>query len=444
MDASSPRAERTVLRRIRARMSDASVSDQSPEEPSSRPYAPRWNSSGRRSGSAPRSSTRAATSVWSPPSYSAHSSQSIQATTSSRTGEPCRLRLHGTPANLSTPERAKLCDSCVCSSASRLTQNRPISRSRGQVVEVRAGAKTTSGGSSDRELNDWQVKPIGPSAVSAVTTVTPEAKWPRTSRIRRGSTGSGTSAAAATVPANHRSAGGRRPGDGAAARAVQGTGQLVPDGLLGHRGRGEDCVEVEPRAHAGLLEHVDQLLGGDVAAGARRERAAAEAADGGVQLGDPGLDGGERIRLTGAAGVVEVHADGDARAGAADRVEQLHDAQRRRRPDGVAEAELVRAGGDRGPRDVDRAADRRPAVERAVPGRGDDDLQRAAGTVREPGDLTDRADRLGGGATGVGAAVPVGGAHHVLEVGHAGVDGAAGSAGVGDQRRPVHVAPAGE
>ena len=41
-------------------------------------------------------------------------------------------------------------------------QNRPMARSCGQVRDVRPGAKTTSGGSSDSELNDWQVKPIGP------------------------------------------------------------------------------------------------------------------------------------------------------------------------------------------------------------------------------------------------------------------------------------------
>ena len=64
--------------------------------------------------------------------------------------------------------------------------------------EVRDGAKTTSGGSSDSELNDWQVKPSGPSTVSAVTTVTPEAKWPRTSRMTPGSTGAGSCAAAVT------------------------------------------------------------------------------------------------------------------------------------------------------------------------------------------------------------------------------------------------------
>ena len=53
--------------------------------------------------------------------------------------------------------------------------------------EVRPGAKTTSGGSSDSELNDWQVKPIGPPSVTAVTTVTPDAKWPITSRMACGS-----------------------------------------------------------------------------------------------------------------------------------------------------------------------------------------------------------------------------------------------------------------
>ena len=81
-----------------------------------------------------------------------------------------------TPSNLSAPERAKFCDTSICPSASTLTQNRPMARSSGQVRDVRPGANTTSGGSSDSELNDWQVKPIGPSAVSAVTTVTPDAK----------------------------------------------------------------------------------------------------------------------------------------------------------------------------------------------------------------------------------------------------------------------------
>src|SRR3954470_22621180 len=131
--------------------------------------------------------------LWSPPSYSAHSSPSIQATTSSRTGEPCALGDQRTPANLSTPDRAKFRETASWPSDSTFTQNRPIDRSAGHVCDVRAGAKATSGGSSDNELNDWQVNPAGPSGVRAVTTVTPDAKWPSTSRMTSGSTIRGTS-----------------------------------------------------------------------------------------------------------------------------------------------------------------------------------------------------------------------------------------------------------
>src|SRR4051812_41603735 len=92
------------------------------------------------------------------------------------------------PANLSPLDSANLCETSSCPSASTLTQNWPISRSRGQVRDAREGAKATSGGSRESELKDWQVNPIGPSSVIAVITVTPEAKWPRTSRITRGST----------------------------------------------------------------------------------------------------------------------------------------------------------------------------------------------------------------------------------------------------------------
>jgi hypothetical protein len=55
-------------------------------------------------------------------------------------------------------------------------QNRPPARIRGHVVDVRAGLKLTSGGSSDSEANDWQVKPSGPAGPLAVTTTMPDAK----------------------------------------------------------------------------------------------------------------------------------------------------------------------------------------------------------------------------------------------------------------------------
>ncbi|GDY55800.1 hypothetical protein SVIO_064230 [Streptomyces violaceusniger] len=60
---------------------------------------------------------------------------------------------------------------------------------RGQVVEVRATMKATSGGSSDSEAKDWQAKPAGPFSSTVAITVTPLAKWPRTRRNSAGSTG---------------------------------------------------------------------------------------------------------------------------------------------------------------------------------------------------------------------------------------------------------------
>ena len=55
--------------------------------------------------------------------------------------------------------------------------------------DERAGAKLISGGSSDSDAKDWQVKPIGPAGVAAVTTTMPDTKWPSTSRITAGETG---------------------------------------------------------------------------------------------------------------------------------------------------------------------------------------------------------------------------------------------------------------
>jgi hypothetical protein len=62
---------------------------------------------------------------------------------------------------------------------------------RGHVDDERAGAKVTSGGSSDSEANDWQVNPMGPSGPAAVTTTMPDTKCPSTSRMTAGETGPG-------------------------------------------------------------------------------------------------------------------------------------------------------------------------------------------------------------------------------------------------------------
>ncbi len=64
------------------------------------------------------------------------------------------------------------------------TQNAPAWAMRGQLVELRAGASSTIGGSRESAANDWHVKPTGAPSSRAVTMVMPVAKWPSTSRNR--------------------------------------------------------------------------------------------------------------------------------------------------------------------------------------------------------------------------------------------------------------------
>ena len=56
------------------------------------------------------------------------------------------------------------------------TQNAPALAMRGQLVELRAGARITIGGSSDSAAKDWQVNPTGTPSSIAVTIVMPVAK----------------------------------------------------------------------------------------------------------------------------------------------------------------------------------------------------------------------------------------------------------------------------
>ena len=63
-----------------------------------------------------------------------------------------------------------------------MTQKKPACRIIGHAREVFAGQNITSGGSSETLENDWQVIPTGSSPDIEVTTVTPVAKMPSTSR----------------------------------------------------------------------------------------------------------------------------------------------------------------------------------------------------------------------------------------------------------------------
>ena len=135
----------------------------------------------------PRETTRPVTISWSPESWIRSSSHSANATTPSSIGAPVTgAGCQATPVNLSPPDALKERAKASWSLASMFTQKAPARAIRGQLVDDLAGASNTIGGSSDRAAKAWQVKPTGLSSV-AVTTVTPLAKCPSTSRNRAAS-----------------------------------------------------------------------------------------------------------------------------------------------------------------------------------------------------------------------------------------------------------------
>ncbi len=76
-------------------------------------------------------------------------------------------------ANLSCPERAKCLASAACPDDSTLTRNRPEVRNAAWHCALFAGQTRTSGGLTERELNELAVKPQSTPARSVVvTTVT--------------------------------------------------------------------------------------------------------------------------------------------------------------------------------------------------------------------------------------------------------------------------------
>jgi hypothetical protein len=215
----------------------------------------------------------------------------------------------------------------------------------------------------------------------------------------------------------------------------------MPDDSLRDASRGDGQVKVESGLDTGLIEPVEELLGRDVAAGSRRERAATQAAHRRVKLGDAGKDRSEGVGLAGATGVVEVDARRKLWGLSAYGVEQRHRAGRSHRADRVAETQLVRVLRDRGGNDVKDAGWIGRTVERAVPGGRHDDLKAAARAVGQIGDLGDRLAGCGGRAPGVGQAVGVSGGDDVLELAEPGVDGAMGASRVRDQRGEVNPRP---
>ena len=104
---------------------------------------------------------------------------------------------------------------------------------------------------------------------------------------------------------------------GAAERRERRLADLLADPAAGLDQRAEVVAVLE----AGALQHIDQVLGGDVAGGGGRERAAAEAAATGVEHLDAGFNRGAGVGQASATGVVEMHPQPDVRRGLAHRLD---------------------------------------------------------------------------------------------------------------------------
>ena len=143
------------------------------------------------------------------------------------------------------------------------------------------------------------------------------------------------------------------------------------------------------------MQHVDEVLGRDVAGRPRRERTAADASDRRVEHGRARLDCGIGVREAGVAGVVQVDADREPESG--DGLDEPADPARRSDADRVREDDLVRAGGG----DLLGEAHDVLRLDRPLEGAAERDTDRHAGAdpvlVRPrddaPGGLDRRCDR---------------------------------------------------
>jgi len=105
---------------------------------------------------------------------------------SSRTA-PCSVTRQSSPSNRRSRRVANCRPTCSCSADRMLTPSRDTSERRDQVREVRAIHTDTSAGSSETDVKEFAVSPMGSSSANAATAVTPVGKAPKTRRSRAGS-----------------------------------------------------------------------------------------------------------------------------------------------------------------------------------------------------------------------------------------------------------------
>src|SRR5262245_43107804 len=181
---------------------------------------------------------------------------------------------HSVCPNRSAPLVANSRESSSWCSPRMFTANLRAFSILGQVVEVRATQNSTSGGSSDTDVNEFAATPAGSPSESAVMMVTPVANWPS---VRRNASWSGrrtssgvACASSVTSPARSRFVGevehqtlvggdDLRPVD--ACRQILRVREDVVDVVVGVRGA---VVEEDEPLRAGFTCHVHCVVDGRV------------------------------------------------------------------------------------------------------------------------------------------------------------------------------------
>src|SRR5215218_1863982 len=114
----------------------------------------------------PSSCTRPTTIRWSPPSYWPLMVQSMYASASCRIGDPLADGRHPMRLNRSAPLVANTRQTSSWCSLRMLTVNLPASSILGHVDESFDAQNSTSGGSSDTDVNEFADTPMGKFTVN--------------------------------------------------------------------------------------------------------------------------------------------------------------------------------------------------------------------------------------------------------------------------------------
>src|SRR5215207_4705077 len=182
-------------------------------------------------------------------------------------------------------------------------------------------------------------------------------------------------------------------------------------------GAGEEGLEVDAGVDAHLVEHRHEVLGRDVAGGARRHRAAAELAEAGLIRLAARLERGEDVRESLPAGVVEVGRQLDVVAERRACVrEEAADLARVRHAGGVAEGDLLGPGVAQAPGNVEHALLGHVALVGAPEADADDALAAQPRVARAAEHRLEPAERLLHRAVDVLAVVGLAGAEEDVDL----------------------------